>query len=324
MQPAQPGDLLSLMESSVSRLAASPDRGRLISSRHLWWLLLGSGAAIWLFAAVVTGLTRDTVLLPTVIILGSFLVPVSMVVLAVSRRREGHLSAEALVVGFVGGGTIGLVFAALTEVYFLPSAHGTFLLVGIIEEVAKALVLVGVGYGITPRGVRDGMALGATVGAGFAAFESSGYALQTYLNHADDRPVLDIAETETLRALLAPFGHITWTALLGGALFAASRTEAFRITARVLWTLIGIVLLHAAWDASHGWSLTIMEGLVGDGWHASWPNEEDWIGTPTDKELLVQSVVYNGLLMVNAAIGTIWLIHMWRGAPRVEAEEVAA
>jgi protease PrsW len=170
MQPAQPGDLLSLMESSVSRLAASPDRGRLISSRHLWWLLLGSGAAIWLFAAVVTGLTRDTVLLPTVIILGSFLVPVSMVVLAVSRRREGHLSAEALVVGFVGGGTIGLVFAALTEVYFLPSAHGTFLLVGIIEEVAKALVLVGVGYGITPRGVRDGMALGATVGAGSAAF----------------------------------------------------------------------------------------------------------------------------------------------------------
>jgi RsiW-degrading membrane proteinase PrsW (M82 family) len=318
MQRAHRGGLLASMESSVSRMAV-PTESRLISSRNLWWLLLGIGAVVWLVAAVATGLTRDTILLPTVIIVGSFLVPVSMAVLAVSRRRENHLTAEALVVGFLGGGTVGLVFAALTEVYFLPSAHGTFLAVGVIEETAKALVLVGVGYGIQPRGVRDGMALGATIGAGFAAFESSGYALQTYLNHADDRPILDIAETETLRAILSPFGHITWTALLGGALFAASRTGAFRITARVLWTILGIVLLHAAWDASHGWSLTIMEGLVGDGWHASWRNEDDWIGTATDKELIVQSVIYNGLILLNAAIGTFWVIHMWRGAPRTEA-----
>jgi protease PrsW len=253
-----------------------------------------------------------------VIILGSFLVPVSMIVFALSRSREGHLPTEAILVGFVAGGTLGLVFAALTEVYFLPSAHATFLTVGFIEEAAKALVLVAVAWRIQPRGLRDGMALGATVGAGFAAFESAGYALKVFVNHIGDHEVLDIVETETLRAVLSPFGHITWTALLGGALFAASRAGAFRITARVLWTFIGVVLLHAAWDSSHGWSLAITEGLVGDHWAWGWPSAEDWIGTPTDEELMVQSVAYNVLLLLNAAIGTFWVVHMWRGAPLVE------
>jgi RsiW-degrading membrane proteinase PrsW (M82 family) len=304
------------MESSAGGMVAGPTgvARPLISSRNLWWLLLVVGTAIWLFAAVITGVTRDTILVPTVIILGSFLVPVSMVVFALTRSREGHLTPEALIVGFMVGGTLGLVFAALTEVYFLPDEHATFLAVGFIEEAAKGLVLVAVAYRIRPRGARDGMALGATVGAGFAAFESAGYALKTFVKHVGDHEVIDVVETETFRAVLSPFGHITWTALLGGALFAASRSGAFRITARVLWTFLGIVLLHAAWDASHGWSLVITEALVGDGWNWSWPNTEDWIGTPTDKELLAQTIVYDLLLAVNAIIGVTWVVHMWRSA----------
>lgn len=304
------------MESSVSDVAAPRP---LISSRNLWWILLIVGAAIWLFAAVITGVTRDTILVPTVIILGSFLVPVSMVVFALSRSREGHLSAESIFLGFVAGGTIGLVFAALTEVYFLPSAHATFLAVGFFEEAAKGLVLVAVAWRIQPRGLRDGMALGATVGAGFAAFESAGYAFKVFVRHTADHPVLDVVETETLRAVLSPFGHITWTALLGGALFAASKAGAFRVTARVLWTFVGVVLLHAAWDSSHGWSLAITEGLVGDNWAWGWPSAEDWIGTPTDNELWVQSLGYNVLLVINAIVGATWVVHMWRSAPKADA-----
>lgn len=325
MHGAGPSGLLSRMESSVSRVPAGAEERDvgLISSHHLWWWLLGIGAALWILAGVITGATGDDVLVPTVILLGSFLVPVSMVVLAVSRRRESHLTAEALIVGFIGAGTLGLLLAGLTEVYFLPSAHATFLTVGLIEETAKGLVLLAVGYRIQPRTVRDGIALGATVGAGFAAFESSGYAFQTFIRHADDRPIVEIAQTEVARAVLAPFGHITWTAILGGALFAAARFGPFRITARVLWTFIGIILLHAAWDASHGWSLWLTQGLVGDGWSASWPNEEDWIGTPTNTDLWVQSLAYNGLLLLNAAIGTFWLIWMWRSGAPAEAEAPA-
>jgi hypothetical protein len=34
----------------------------------------------------------------------------------------------------------------------------------------------------------------------------------------------------------------------------------------------------------------------------------------------VQTLAYNGLLLLNAVIGTFWLIRMWRsGAPAAEA-----
>ena len=71
-------------------------------------------------------------------------------------------------------------------------------------------MLLAVAHLVHHREPRDGMVLGAIVGAGFAAFESSGYALQTILDHIDERPVFNILETELFRALLAPFGHISW------------------------------------------------------------------------------------------------------------------
>src|SRR5689334_1958968 len=57
---------------------------------RLWKLLLVGGAAIWLVAAGVTALTADNILVPTVIVVGSFLVPVTMAAFALSRRRAGY------------------------------------------------------------------------------------------------------------------------------------------------------------------------------------------------------------------------------------------
>ena len=77
--------------------------------------------------------------------------------------------------------------------------------------------MVAVAWSLTSRRPRGGTALGATVGAGFAAFESTGYAFNALLQHQDDHPILNILQTQVSRALLAPFGHITWTALFAGA-----------------------------------------------------------------------------------------------------------
>ena len=139
-----------------------------------------------MFSAVVTELTGDTILVPTVIVVGSFLVPTTMVAFALSRRREGHLTTEGVVLGFLGAGTLAVVGTALLETYLLPAAAGTFLAVGVIEELGKACVLVAVGSRLRRREPRDGMVLGAVVGAGFAAFESAGYALQTMLDNIGD------------------------------------------------------------------------------------------------------------------------------------------
>ena len=298
--------------------AVAEPRRMAVSSRLWLWVLL-AGAALWLITAIATGITDVTHLIPNVILLGSFLVPVSMVLFALGRASEGHLTAEGVLLGFLGGGTLGTLFAALTEVYFLPSTVGNFVGVGLFEETAKALVVVGVGWRIAERRPRDGMVLGATVGAGFASFESAGYALQTFIDHRSDHPVTNILSTEAQRGLLSPFGHLTWTALVGGAIFAAWRSGAFRPVGPVIWTFLGVVVLHAAWDSSYGWAIVIAEGLAGPGWESGWPSTEDWIGRPTGSELITFNVAYDLLIGLNAAIGTAWVIRAWRKYGRARA-----
>ena len=222
--------------------------------------------------------------MPTILLLGSFLVPVTMVMFTLARESEGHLTAEVPLLGFLVAGTLGVVASALTETYILPSEQGTFVVVGFVEETAKLLVLLAVAHQVHVRRPRDGMVLGATVGAGFAAFESAGYALRAFIGHADDNPVLSVVQTEAARAMVSPFMHITWTALLGGAVFAAAATSptgSFRVTARVVWTFIGVVALHAIWDQSYGWGIVITQGVVGPGWELEWPNTAAWVGSPS-------------------------------------------
>ena len=126
--------------------------------------------------------------------------------------------------------------AAFVETYLLPTATGTFIMVGLIEELTKALIVVVVASRLVTRRPCDGMVFGATVGAGFAAFESAGYAFATLIEHQEDHPILNILSTEAFRGVLSPFGHITWTAIFGGALFAAAAADG---RLRVTWPLVG-------------------------------------------------------------------------------------
>jgi RsiW-degrading membrane proteinase PrsW (M82 family) len=284
--------------------------------RRLWKVVLGFGAAVWVLSAVVTQLTGDTILVPTVIVVGSFLVPTTMVAFALSRPREGHLTTEGVVLGFLGAGTLAVVATALLETYLVPAAAGTFLAVGVIEEIGKACVVVAVGTGLRRRAPRDGMVLGAVVGAGFAAFESAGYALQTMLDNIDDHTVRAILQTEASRALLAPFGHITWTALLGGALFASWQGGRLHVTGRLVGTAAGVILLHALWDQTYGTSITLAEGVTGAGWHIVWPNAQTWFGSPSAAARVWFNVFYDLLLALNAAVGATWIVHAWRGYGR--------
>jgi protease PrsW len=281
--------------------------------RHLWLVTLVLGTLLWAAVAVAITVTDDTILVPNLILLGTFLVPVCTVLFILSRPREAHLSIEALMLGFIAGGTAGVVLTGTTEVYVLPDHFGTNGLIGVIEEGGKALILVAVATLVRVRVPRDGMVLGATVGAGFAAFESAGYALGALIQYSDDRPVLNVLQTEALRAVLAPFGHITWTAILGGAIFASAWTTGrFRIDRRVLFTFLGVVTLHGCWDASYGWAIRISMGLGGEGWRLGWPNTAAWVGTPAGSDLFRFEIVYDVLLGIVGLIGLIWAIRRWR------------
>jgi protease PrsW len=281
--------------------------------RRLWWVALLAGAVLWIAVAVAIALTDNTILVPNLILLGTFLVPVCTVLFVLSRPHEAHLPVEVLMLGFLAGGTAGVVLAGTTEVYVLPDAVGRNALVGLIEEGGKGLILVAVASLVRRRVPRDGMVLGATVGAGFAAFESAGYALGAMIQYSDDHPLLNVLQTEAFRAILAPFGHIIWTGLLGGAIFASAwATGHFRLDRRVLWTFIGVVVLHGLWDASYGWAIRISSGLGGEGWHFGWPNTSAWVGTPTGADLFRYQAVYDGMVGVIGVIGLVWAIRRWR------------
>jgi RsiW-degrading membrane proteinase PrsW (M82 family) len=87
---------------------------------------------------------------------------------------------------------------------------------------------------------------GAAIGAGFAAFESAGYALRFALKGYSMEDVI------LTRGMLAPFGHIVWTAMAAGALWRVKGTDEFRIGMlndmrfkRVFLVAAG---LHMAWN----------------------------------------------------------------------------
>ena len=258
--------------------------------------------------------------MPTVIIVGSFLIPVTMAAFALSRRRGGYLTIAEVVLGFLLAGTLSVVGTALLETYLLPAASGTFIAVGWIEELGKGAVLLLVAHQVHYREPRDGMVLGAVVGAGFAAFESAGYALQTLLDNLHDQTVIAIVELEASRAVLAPFGHITWTALIGGALFASSSGGSFHLSRRLVLTILGVVTLHALWDQSSGWAVMLTKGLVAnEGWTLVWPNAELWAIAPTGSDLIWFNAFCCLLLGILGLIGAAWVVHDWRHYARQDA-----
>lgn len=125
--------------------------------------------------------------------------------------------------------------------------------VGLIEEAVKGLLIYLMAWGIRSFHLRDGMVLGATVGFGFAALESSGYALASLFVVYQHRLYLSldgVVVTELIRGVLAPFGHGTWSAVVGGAIFAAARAKGHLTLG---WGVIGafvlVAVLHAIFDS---------------------------------------------------------------------------
>ena len=218
-----------------------------------WARVLASGLLLWVATVVITFATGNANLVPTIILLGSFLVPVTFVVYAFGRADE-VLTAQRIFTAFIYGGVLGVLGATVLEATLLgqPSGLLSYVGVGLIEEAVKLAALWLLARRLPWYTARDGMVLGAAVGFGFAALESAGYAF-TALFGSSGLSLLNLVETEALRGILAPFGHGLWTAILGGVLFASvarSRRSRPRLTGSLVGWYLLMVLLHALWDAS--------------------------------------------------------------------------
>ncbi|MEU3476802.1 PrsW family intramembrane metalloprotease [Streptomyces sp. NPDC033754] len=219
---------------------------------------MGGGLALWILTAVVTYATENTTLLPTLILLGSFLVPAVFVLWA--YERHGRDFGVPVILGcFLTGGILGVLGASVMEYYLLHPSLWMFLGVGLIEEAVKLAALMFVVRRYPQlRGIRAGLVLGGTVGFGFAAFESAGYAFNAAVT-MDGIDLRSLLETEILRGVLAPFGHGLWTAIAGAVLLAYRRPDGrFRFAGPVIGTYLGVAVLHAPWDSMHGIALWLV------------------------------------------------------------------
>ncbi|MCS5719361.1 PrsW family intramembrane metalloprotease [Herbiconiux sp. CPCC 205763] len=271
-----------------------------------WWKTLLAGLALWIVTIIVTLFTRNTNLVPTLILLGSFLVPFC-VVLFVVERVTGSISTLQLILAFFVGGIFGVLGASLLE-FPLQKSFWIYGLVGLIEEFVKGVLLVIIGWRVVPKTAAQGALLGATIGAGFAAFESAGYAFTAAIT-AQGIDLVSLLQTEVVRAILAPVGHVLWTAVLGAVLFGCAHLRPrFRWSPWILLAFVASALFHALWDSSSEVAAFIALQLNG---RAMQELQRGFLTQSVENSVsTLATVLYVvGLVIVSAAgIITLWLI----------------
>jgi RsiW-degrading membrane proteinase PrsW (M82 family) len=254
------------MENVQSNQQAMKDaKGRIWTPR--WWAILLIGLALWGAAVGTMFVTQNIILLPTIVLLGSFLVPLTAIAWYLDHDGSMALSPRRILSAFVIAGVLGLIVASLLEFWLVygPGPIG-MLKVGFIEEFVKGAAIILLALGLRTYATRDGMVLGATVGFGFAALETSGYALASLFVVQGGQLVLSLQSvvfTELVRGVLAPFGHGLWSAILGGVIFHAVRHGRVRLIWSALIAYIAVSLLHAAFDIYGGIEGYIIISIIG-------------------------------------------------------------
>ncbi len=218
-----------------------------VSPGRSWWRVLGIGVVFYAVGLVVLVATGNPNLFPTVVMLGTFLIPVTYVAFFYDRRHLSAVTLPTTALAFFYGGVLGVFAAATLEplVIHRLNVFSAFR-VGLIEEFAKILGVLVIARHRRHDSELDGLILGAAAGMGFAALESNGYAFTVFLESGGN--LTATVFVTLLRGVLAPVGHGTWTAILASVLFRESGTQYFRITRRVLGAYLIVALLHGLWD----------------------------------------------------------------------------
>jgi protease PrsW len=232
-------------------------------SRWAWVAVLAGGAALFVALEQTLVQTQNPNYVPALLLVGALTVPAAFVSYVYGRSPLWTVSAGVLGVAGLAGGALGVIVAGLLE-YDTLRTYGvlTTMGVGVIEEAAKLLVpLVLL---ITLRRHRteaDGLLIGVTVGAAFAALETMGYAFVVLLGSNGNVGL--VQELLLERGLLSPAGHMAWTGLACAALYRAWgqwREGRAGLVFPVVFAVV--VVLHGLWDGLATLPAYIVVGLV--------------------------------------------------------------
>lgn len=291
-------------------------------SRWRWLKLLCLGVITWVVTVVALAITQDAFLIPLTVTTGSFVIPVCGAIYVFDRLYDSAFPGIRIVEGFALGGTLGILLAVFGEYLLLSSGTLRYFGVGLIEEAAKLVALWLVARRLRSYSMRDGIVLGVAVGFGFAAFESSGYALVALFG-PHGLELHNMIGTVVERGLLAPVGHGLWTGILGGVLFMAARRGRLRVAPIVVVTFLFVALLHALFDASSDIGAFIVGLLTHNTSHLK-ELLDGRIPVEMKNDLTLfalSSVACTGLVSL---VGVLAMVRVWRMATRARGAELAS
>jgi RsiW-degrading membrane proteinase PrsW (M82 family) len=197
---------------------------------------------------------RNANALPGFMFLGSFAVPLSMLLFYFEANVPRNVSIYQVFRMVLIGGAFSLVVTLFEGTLpgtqgFTPGGLGAYG-VGLIEETGKVAALLLVVRNLRFPWTLNGLLFGGAIGAGFAGFESAGYAYRAFLTAGGNLDVL--VHTVLERALLAPGGHVAWAALNGAALWMVRGDKPFAWEMLWDWRFLRVFLftiaLHGTWD----------------------------------------------------------------------------
>lgn len=259
----------------------TPDIKDIVADWPKPWLYSRVGLVLFMAYALMVLIWKmfmNPNVLPDILFIGSLVMPIMVLVLFFEMNVPRNISFVDMFKTFAVGGALSLIIALI--LFQIIPGSGTVdiipaMLTGLIEEVGKALIVV---YFINKlkgrKWLLNGIVLGGAVGAGFAVFESAGYALRygitngldMYEAYMQNGYGIENASSEFFpgfyngmmdnvitRGFLSPGGHVAWAAVSGFAIIYAAEgqniTKDALISPKFLKIFIIPVVLHGIWDS---------------------------------------------------------------------------
>jgi protease PrsW len=216
--------------------------------QNTWFLVFLSGLILVIATDMALVFTGNPNYLPTVILIGAFLVPVTFVIYIYQKVPSGEIPVGPIAITFLWGGALGTILAGVLEYNTLRQLSIFSLFgVGFIEEAAKLVIPIYFFFRKRYLHEADGLLFGIASGMGFAALETMGYGFVVFIQSQGNLSMLH--QTLLIRGLLSPASHAAWTGIVCASLWRQRQKAGHSVlNFFIIGAFLLAVTLHSMWD----------------------------------------------------------------------------
>lgn len=190
----------------------------------------------------------NMLVIPGLIMVGSFIVPLTTLVLFFEVNAFRNISIYKVIKYFFVGGCCSLLVTLFLYTIVPNIPVPVAWLISVVEEFGKVIIVYFIlKHYAQYKYILNVLLIGAAVGAGFDAFESAGYAFGQMFEENGN-----MMQTIYIRGLTSPGGHATWSAISASAVLLAKGNKPLELNlffSGRFWKIFIIpVILHALWD----------------------------------------------------------------------------